>query len=53
MSDSTISVSASSQRDASAMTYLCVLIGDLQEKGQVGVVEGVVERQEGPMDPAF
>lgn len=33
--------------------YLRVLIGDLEEKGQVGVVEGVVQSQQGPVNSAF
>ena len=33
--------------------HLCVLVGDLQQKGQVGVVEGVVQGQQGAVDAAL
>lgn len=33
--------------------YLCVLVGDLQQQRQVGVVEGVVQGQQGAVDAAL
>lgn len=36
-----------------AATYLCILRGDLQEQGQVGVVKGLVQGQQRPVHPAF
>lgn len=33
--------------------YLGVLVGYLEEEGQVGVVKGVIQCQEGPMHPTF